>query len=152
MPGSSLFGAATSQHSAPPPAQSAAPTPFGQFGSFGTAAPAPSTSLFGAAPPAQQTASYDDFEPIEHPDSFDTDSVEVTETPVALTFKLDKGELVSIPSDGAQHQVTIASIPLEGSISYVCVPKVDPRVYLEVCASCFTFLIPAESPFTHSAR
>jgi len=67
----------------------------------------------------------------------DTDNIEVKETPVALTFKLDKGELVSIPSDGARHQVIIASIPLEGSISYVCVPKVDPRVFLEVRVSCF---------------
>ena len=90
------------------------------FVSFGTAASQPSTiGLSGSARPVPQTLSYDDFESVENPDTLHAENVEVKETPVALTFKLDKGELVSIPSDGAYHQVTIASIPLEGSISYV---------------------------------
>jgi hypothetical protein len=39
---------------------------------------------------------------------------------------------MTIPSDEASHKVTIAHIPAEADLEWVCVPKHDVRVYLKV--------------------
>ncbi|KAH6893659.1 mucoidy inhibitor A [Coprinopsis sp. MPI-PUGE-AT-0042] len=38
---------------------------------------------------------------------------------------------MTIPSDNASHKVTIAQIPAEADMEWVCVPKRDSRVYLK---------------------
>ncbi|TFK16659.1 hypothetical protein FA15DRAFT_698701 [Coprinopsis marcescibilis] len=53
----------------------------------------------------------------------------VNETPVAVTFSVH-GES-TIPSDGIAHQVSVAILPFESTISYITVPKIDARVYLQ---------------------
>ncbi|TFK16660.1 hypothetical protein FA15DRAFT_676612 [Coprinopsis marcescibilis] len=53
----------------------------------------------------------------------------VNETPVAVTFSVH-GES-TIPSDGIDHQVSVAILPFESVISYITIPKIDPRVYLQ---------------------
>ena len=39
---------------------------------------------------------------------------------------------ITIPSDNEQHNVTIAELDLEATMSWVCVPKGDTRVHLKV--------------------
>ncbi|GLB44778.1 putative protein with domain of unknown function (DUF4139) [Lyophyllum shimeji] len=53
----------------------------------------------------------------------------VHETPVAISFSI-VGK-TSIPSDGAEHQVEVAVCEFAGVVSYVCVPRLDARVYLQ---------------------
>jgi hypothetical protein len=43
---------------------------------------------------------------------------------------------MTIPSDNASHKVTIAHIPAEADLEWVCVPKRDARVYLKVSSPC----------------
>ena len=38
----------------------------------------------------------------------------------------------TIPSDDDEHNVTIADLKLDAKVTWVCVPKVDTRVHLEV--------------------
>ena len=40
--------------------------------------------------------------------------------------------LTTIPSDGAQHTVTIALLKLDAKLCWVSVPKRDPKMYLSV--------------------
>lgn len=54
----------------------------------------------------------------------------VNQTPMALTYTVQGKS--SIPSDGKNHVVTIAVLSFETSIDYISVPKVEPRVYLQV--------------------
>ncbi|KXN87476.1 hypothetical protein AN958_08781 [Leucoagaricus sp. SymC.cos] len=54
----------------------------------------------------------------------------VTQTPIALAYSV-RGRS-SIPSDGKEHIVTIAVLDFETDVDYVSVPRVDPRVYLQV--------------------
>jgi len=44
--------------------------------------------------------------------------------------------LISIPSDNVGHNVTIAKMALDATMSWVCVPKKDGRVHLKVCWGC----------------
>ncbi len=44
--------------------------------------------------------------------------------------------LISIPSDNVGHNVTIAKMALDATMSWVCVPKKDGRVHLKVCWRC----------------
>jgi len=57
----------------------------------------------------------------------------ISETPVAASYTVD-GES-TIPSDGVEHQVSVAVLPFHTKVSYITVPRVDPRVFLQVCAS-----------------
>lgn len=59
----------------------------------------------------------------------------VTQTPMTLTYAV-RGR-ADIPSDGKEHVVTIAILIFEAEIEYVSVPRVDPRVFLQVCC-CFS--------------
>ena len=49
---------------------------------------------------------------------------------VNATFQVP-GE-ITIPSDEEQHNVTIAELDLEATMSWVCVPKGNTRVHLKV--------------------
>lgn len=52
----------------------------------------------------------------------------VTKSSVSLVYAV-KG-LISIPSDGLPHQVSVARLPFEAKISHVSVPWIEPDVYL----------------------
>ncbi|KAF9554745.1 hypothetical protein CPC08DRAFT_671813, partial [Agrocybe pediades] len=64
-----------------------------------------------------------DIRPITRLDTF------VSETPVAASFTVP-GES-SIPSDGIEHQVTVSVLSFSANISYVTVPRLDPRMFLQ---------------------
>ena len=49
---------------------------------------------------------------------------------VSATFGIPG--LINIPSDGVGHNVTIAKLELDASMSWVCVPKKDGKVHLKV--------------------
>jgi len=49
---------------------------------------------------------------------------------VSATFKVPG--LMSIPSDGIVHNVTIAKLTLDATMSWVCVPKKDAKTHLNV--------------------
>jgi hypothetical protein len=53
---------------------------------------------------------------------------------ISATFRVPG--LITIPSDGASHNVTIAQLKLEASMSWVTVPKVDPKTHLKVRHAC----------------
>ena len=52
---------------------------------------------------------------------------------VSATFQVPG--IISIPSDGNAHNVTIAQLKLNATMSWVCVPKVDTKVHLKVSSS-----------------
>lgn len=49
---------------------------------------------------------------------------------ISATFEVPG--LLSIPSDGAAHNVTIVQLHLDAAMSWVCVPKKDARMHLNV--------------------
>ncbi|KAF8799602.1 hypothetical protein BYT27DRAFT_7149586 [Phlegmacium glaucopus] len=60
---------------------------------------------------------------------------------VSATFQVPG--LISIPSDGIAHNVTIAKLTLDATMSWVCVPKKDTKTHLNAKiknASPYTFL------------
>jgi len=72
--------------------------------------------------------------------------------------------LMTIPSDGASHNVTITQLELEAVMSWISVPKKSPKAHLTVCShhcvmiSFFGQLIPIihrrklrMNPNTHSS-
>ncbi|KAF4613545.1 hypothetical protein D9613_008120 [Agrocybe pediades] len=71
---------------------------------------------------------YDTLE-IEQPSSITENKTIVSETPIAVSFSVH-GES-TIPSDGVEHQVSVAELPFAAKISYITVPRVDPRVFLQ---------------------
>ncbi|KAG6864236.1 hypothetical protein C0991_011155 [Blastosporella zonata] len=79
-------------------------------------------SLFGSA-------AEDEFEAIPAPETITGPTTFVNETPVAISFSIS-GES-TIPSDGIDHQVSVAVLPFEVKISYVTIPRIEPRVYLQ---------------------
>jgi len=89
--------------------------------------PGPSFGVASSALPDE-----DDFEDVSSPGT--TAGVEpttvVSETPIAISFSVH-GES-TIPSDDVVHQVVIALLPFEATISYISVPRIEPRVYLQV--------------------
>ena len=60
-----------------------------------------------------------------HPLSF------VAETPPTAISHLITGKS-TILSDGVEHQVSVAVLRFDMKISHVTVPRIDPRVYLQV--------------------
>ena len=56
---------------------------------------------------------------------------------VHATFRIP-GQ-TTIPSDDDEHSVTIADLKLDAKVTWVCVPKVDTRVHLEVCSQNIAF-------------
>ncbi|PBK67849.1 hypothetical protein ARMSODRAFT_937831 [Armillaria solidipes] len=114
------------------------------FGGVFGQATAGSTSLFGgtglgAQPPqpqveAVQLPSHESdeiFEEIVLPDGSTTSeaSTSVTETPFAISYSVEGKS--TIPSDGIEHQVAVAVLPFQSSTSYVTVPRIDPRLFLQ---------------------
>ncbi|KAF5379823.1 hypothetical protein D9615_005794 [Tricholomella constricta] len=128
----------------------AGPTQMAATGVFGSSNTAPSSfsaafpqsypggaSAFGVSasvshqmppPPNPSFAAEEMFEEIAAPDPTTEPTTFVNETPVAISFSIT-GES-TIPSDGIDHQVSVAVLPLEAKVSYVTIPRIEPRVYL----------------------
>ncbi|KDR78602.1 hypothetical protein GALMADRAFT_64390 [Galerina marginata CBS 339.88] len=51
------------------------------------------------------------------------------ESPVVVAFMIQGKS--TIPSDGVDHQVSVAVLPLEAKISYLCIPGIEPKVFLQ---------------------
>lgn len=49
---------------------------------------------------------------------------------ISATFKVPG--IITIPNDGAVHNVTIVKLNLDASMSWVTVPKIDTKVHLKV--------------------
>lgn len=63
--------------------------------------------------------------------SMETKFVDVsTKGNVAATFRVPG--LISVPSDGGKHNVTIFQQKFDASLLWYTIPKVDARVYLKV--------------------
>ncbi|KIJ96516.1 hypothetical protein K443DRAFT_682305 [Laccaria amethystina LaAM-08-1] len=72
----------------------------------------------------------DDFENVSSPSITGVEpTTVVAETPIAISYSVH-GES-TIPSDDVVHQVVIAVLPFEATISYISVPRIEPRVYLQ---------------------
>lgn len=72
----------------------------------------------------------DDFEDLEGPGAITEPTTVVSETPMAISFSVH-GES-TIPSDGVEHQASVAVLPFQAKISYISIPRIDPRVFLQV--------------------
>ncbi|KAH9481857.1 Protein F37C4.5 [Psilocybe cubensis] len=72
---------------------------------------------------------YNEFEEVASPGAILEPTTVVSETPVAVSFCVH-GES-TIPSDGVEHQVSVALLSFEATISYICIPRIDPRVFLQ---------------------
>ncbi|KAF9459033.1 hypothetical protein BDZ94DRAFT_1269216 [Collybia nuda] len=81
--------------------------------------------------PAQESAPeyVMDFENIAAPGPITEPMTVVTETPIAISYSVHGNS--TIPSDGIEHQVSIAVLPFEAKISYVAIPRIEPLVYLQ---------------------
>jgi len=129
QPQSSLFGQPQQPQPQPGP-------------SFGVASSAPQDLLIDHTLFAQNQAELasaeehplpdeDDFEDISSPGTTGVEpTTVVSETPIAISFSVH-GES-TIPSDDVVHQVVITVLPFEATISYISVPRIEPRVYLQV--------------------
>ncbi|KAF8071517.1 hypothetical protein FPV67DRAFT_1606272 [Lyophyllum atratum] len=108
------------------------PQTFGGAGLFGSQPqPHPPTSVFGSAPAPAPASDQDQdaFEEITAPPPHPHEpTTSVTETPVAISFSITGAS--SVPSDGVEHQVSVAVLPFEAVVGYVAIPRVEPRVYL----------------------
>jgi hypothetical protein len=63
-------------------------------------------------------------------------SMAVSSKGISATFRVPG--LITIPSDGASHNVTITQLKLDASMSWVTVPKVDTKTHLKVCNPCYS--------------
>ena len=52
---------------------------------------------------------------------------------ISATFRVPG--LISIPSNGQAHNVTIVQLKLDASMTWVSVPKEDSKTHLKVCTS-----------------
>ncbi|KAF8872571.1 hypothetical protein BD779DRAFT_1709096 [Infundibulicybe gibba] len=53
----------------------------------------------------------------------------VTETPVTISYSVHGAS--TIPSDGVEHQATVAILQFKSTISHITTPRADSRVYLQ---------------------
>lgn len=108
------------------------------FGAFGILPQA--TGLFGTAQSqtiidvlAEAEEEEESFEEVVTPSSEPTTIV--TESPLSISYAVEGQS--TIPSDGVAHQVPVAILTFDSKVTYVCCPKIDARVYLQVSFGCF---------------
>ena len=77
----------------------------------------------------------DDFEDLEGPGAITEPTTVVSETPMAISFSVHGKS--TIPSDGVEHQVSVAVLPFQAKVSYITIPRIDPRVFLQVISIFF---------------
>jgi hypothetical protein len=144
----SVFGGATSSSGlfGSAPAGSSANQAFGGgFGASDGSRPSGAAPIIRPpspipAPSASFGAQDEDLQDEEFEEFLDSDPITiVTETPMAIFFSVN-GES-NIPSDGVDHQVSVAVLPFSAKISYVAIPRMDPRVFLQVISYIFKSLI-----------
>jgi len=123
---------------APPPPPRTFEQPAGSF-FIGAPAPAPApgsaSGLFGA--PQAASAAYTGIlaapPPAPRPVMTVATTTVSSQGGVNATFKVPG--LISIPSDGVSHNVTIATLTPEAKLEWVSVPSISPRVHLTVRSS-----------------
>lgn len=71
-----------------------------------------------------------DYEEVEGTSASTEPTTIVSETPMAISFSVHGKS--TIPSDGIDHQVSVAVLPFTAKISYIVIPRMDPRVFLQV--------------------
>jgi hypothetical protein len=71
-----------------------------------------------------------DYEEVEGTSALTEPTTIVSETPMAISFSVHGKS--TIPSDGIDHQVSVAVLPFTAKISYIVIPRIDPRVFLQV--------------------
>lgn len=54
---------------------------------------------------------------------------------ISATFRVPGS--ITVPSDGAAHNVTVTQLKLDASMSWVTVPKIDAKTHLKVFVSRF---------------
>ncbi|KAI0091278.1 hypothetical protein BDY19DRAFT_904726 [Irpex rosettiformis] len=126
----------------PPPVQAfEVQKPVALFGSQSNQAPpiqadGSSSNIQSSAPLFGQTASTpaqeyfleeDENTPLD--DDMDSHTTKLQTTPVSVSYAVSHP--VDIPSDGADHTVTISTLDLEADISRICIPRVDAITYLQ---------------------
>jgi hypothetical protein len=116
-----LFGAST-----------VAPTAASLFGSgSATTATAASGSNFGEGSADESVPVPDEgFEEVVVPGAMAEPTTVVVETPLALSYSVEGNS--SIPSDGVEHQVSVAVLIFECKVTHVAIPRIDAQVYLQV--------------------
>ncbi|KAH9477517.1 Protein F37C4.5 [Psilocybe cubensis] len=82
-----------------------------------------------AVPQAMPSSAEGAFEEIGGIGAITERTTVVSETPIAISFSV-YGES-TIPSDGVEHQVSVAIPLFEATISYLCIPRINPRVFLQ---------------------
>ena len=106
---------------------------------FGASAPAPPDASVNPAALMQQLSiadthplpeDSDDFKDLEGPGTIAGPITVASETPMSISFSVH-GES-TIPSDGVEHQVSVAVLPFQAKVSYISIPCIDPRVFLQV--------------------
>ncbi|KAF8903747.1 hypothetical protein CPB84DRAFT_1677822 [Gymnopilus junonius] len=121
----------TSQPGAPPVVNipsGSTPTASGSaFGSTATTAPSGSTATGDAA--AESHPLSDKSKQADRPSPILKPTPLVSERPVALSFSAQGDS--TIPSDGIEHQVSIAVLPFNAKVSYITIPRIDSRVFLQ---------------------
>ncbi|KAF9525622.1 hypothetical protein CPB83DRAFT_885409 [Crepidotus variabilis] len=96
----------------------------------------PMTGIGGTAPIIIQEESYSSHSDQlsgcrqRTPPPMDTPAMIPRSDKGSLSVTFQVSGLVDIPSDGAQHHVTISTIKLDADIHWFSIPKVDTRVYL----------------------
>jgi hypothetical protein len=139
-----LFGSAASAPLHPQQTGFAASQSSGLFGAPAVSAPALAPAEVSVDPALMQEYARelslanalalpeedDDFEDLEGPGAITEPTTVVSETPMAISFSVH-GES-TIPSDGVEHQVSVAVLPFLAKISYISIPRIDPRVFLQV--------------------
>ncbi|KAF9459031.1 hypothetical protein BDZ94DRAFT_1239542 [Collybia nuda] len=76
-----------------------------------------------------ETEDFEDFEDVTQPTPVTEPATVVAETPISISYSVH-GES-TIPSDGIEHQVSMAVLLFEAKISYVTIPRIEPLVYLK---------------------
>jgi len=121
--------------------RSAAPAPPAQQAVFGATQPSVFFGASAVSAPALAPQEIevnandlpedeDDFEDLEGPGAIAEPTTVVSETPMAISFSVH-GES-TIPSDGVEHQASVAVLPFQAKVSYISIPRIDPRVFLQV--------------------
>lgn len=121
-------------------------------GLFGAAPQAPGSGLFGSAPQPHQGANafggrgnvepgsrseaeleeYVDINPSgdDIPSEPSKPTTVASESPLSISFAIE-GQ-TTIPTDGLNHQVPIAILPVGVEFSHIAVPRMRPAVYIQV--------------------
>ena len=106
--------------------QTVLPSSISPFLAFANTTPAPTEDQIDVLDPELEL----DYEEVEGTSALTEPTTIVSETPMAISFSVHGQS--TIPSDGIDHQVSVAVLPFTAKISYIAIPRMDPRVFLQV--------------------